>query len=357
MDRVVIVETRNVCARGSAWFRSDRRTSEATINERPVTLEQAVAAAVALLQSAKWPLISVGQGLSCEEQRMCVAIADLLRARLDSTTARTSLSHLLATQERGFASATFGEIRNRADLMIYWAIDAANRYPRLVPRYAPASATSIAVDVGAATATVDAHHRFTIAPSDELTTLIALTAPATAGIGAIFNEKRYIALVYDAEPDDRASRSAGRFDALIALSHALNDRARCATIAMRGSGNVSGADSVLTSATGYPTSVDFARGYPRYRPYGASEPDVVLVVGDRSEGVVNVAGAQTISIGPNATLVALGSTAVAIDAGAAGIHTAGTAVRADDVPLPLRPSLHAPRSVGDVLSAIMAGIR
>jgi formylmethanofuran dehydrogenase subunit B len=127
---------------------------------------------------------------------------------------------------------------------------------------------------------------------------------------------------------------------------------------MRGYGNVSGADSVFTAATGYPTAIDFARGYPQYRPHTSAAADVALVIGDRAGGSDHAVGViPTIVIGPNATAATLGAAAVAIDAGAAGIHTAGTAVRADDVPLPLRPTLRATRSVGDVLHTILDAVR
>jgi formylmethanofuran dehydrogenase subunit B len=282
----------------------------------------------------------------------------VLHARLDSTTSVTALPNVLASQERGFASSTFGEIRNRADLIVYWAIDLATRYPRFVSRYACTNATVAAIDVGDAVASVDAGHRFSIGVADELPTLLALRAPATDGVGALFNDARYVALVYDAEPDDRVARSPQRFDALLALSHALNDRTHCVAIGMRGFGNISGADAVFTAATGYPIAIDFARGYPRYRPHERSEPDVVVVVGDHSSGVYGgIDGVPVIAIGPNAILSALGPSHVAIDTGAAGIHTAGTAVRGDEVPLPLRPPLRAGRSVGDMLTALLAAVR
>jgi formylmethanofuran dehydrogenase subunit B len=357
VDGEAIIETQNVCALGDTWFRAPRSTSLATVDGRDATVEQAVATAIRLLGSATRPLVLVVPGLSCEEQRVCVAIADVLRARLDSTTTSTSLPQLIASQERGFAAATFGEVRNRADLVIYWGVDIAGRYPRFVSRYAPTSGKSVAVDVGAATATVDSNARFGIDPASELSTLIALRNPASDGIGALFNGKQYVALVYDAEPDERAVRSPQRFDAIIALAQSLNAQTRCAALGLRGAGNSPGADSVFTAHTGYPIAIDFARGYPRYRPYTATEADVVLVVGDGSASPHrHVAGVPTIAIGPNATRSALGW-AVSIDAGAAGTHTSGTAVRADDVPLPLRPALHAPRSVSDVLQTLLAAVR
>jgi formylmethanofuran dehydrogenase subunit B len=358
VDGEMIAETRNLCPLGSGWFRASRTTAQVTVDGQGATVDQAIAAAARLLGSAQRPLVFVAPGLSTEEQRACVALADVLHARLDSATTTTALPNVLAGQERGFASATFGEVRHRADLIVYWAIDIANRYPRFVSRYAPPTATVVAVDVGNATTSVDATHRFSIDPADELTRLIGLTRATSEGFGAVFNDKRYVVLVYDAEPDERADRSVQRFSALIALAQSLNDRTRCAAIAMRGSGNVTGADSAFTALTGYPTAVDFGRGYPQYRPHTVADPDVVLVVGDWTAGSTrSVGGARTIAIGSNAVVATLGVAGVSIDAGAAGIHAAGTAVRADDVPLPLRPTLPATRSVGDVLHALLDAVR
>jgi formylmethanofuran dehydrogenase subunit B len=47
-------------------------------------------------------------------------------------------------------------------------------------------------------------------------------------------------------------------------------------------------------------------------------------------------------LGPRATESALAFGVAAIDSGVAGIHEGGTALRMDDVPLPLRPSMDGP---------------
>src|SRR2546430_11904566 len=41
-----------------------------------------------------------------------------------------------AAQRRGRAGATLGEIRQRADVIVFWAVDPADRYPRYASRYA-----------------------------------------------------------------------------------------------------------------------------------------------------------------------------------------------------------------------------
>ena len=388
-----IAEARNACELGQRWFGSGQATSITRVDGADVSLEEAIAAATARLGNARRPIVYLAPGLSCETQREAAAIADQLHAQLDSITTVTALPFVLAGQAHGYAAATLGEVRNRADVVVFWGIDVAARYPRFTLRYAPdpqglhvadgrSSRTVIAVDIGDATATVDADHRIAINPGDELAALTALealirTSEAAARyasvtgttwrvareLGTALLVARYVALVYDAEPDPRAPRSEMRFEAFASLSQSLNDRTRCGAIAMRAGGNRSGADSILVAQTGYPCAVDFSRGYPRYAPHAQSarDADVTLVVGDSRSIPDSMAGQLTgfgnIVVGPNASEGPLGTQSVVIETGADGIHTSGTALRTDDVPLPLRASLHGPRSTANVLRAITAAVR
>src|SRR5688500_19418249 len=64
-----------------------------------------------------------------------------------------------------------------------------------------------------------------------------------------------IFIVADAKPDTHTpARDAGRAEALIAVTHALNGPTRAALSTLRAGGNRSGADSVATWQTGYPRS-------------------------------------------------------------------------------------------------------
>ena len=395
-----IVEARNACSLGARWFGDGRVPARCVADGRDIPLADAIMVAATMLGEAARPLVYLAPGLSCDAQREATSIADLLRARLDTVTSSTASRFILASQERGHASATFGEIRNRADVVVFWGIDLDARYPRFASRYAPDpigmhvergrdSRTVIAVDLGGSASTVDADRRVTVAPTEELATLTAMEAlvrspgdsrAALAALpGAAWSVARelapvvlsahYIALVYDAEPDERAERSPRRFDALASLSQALNGRTRCAAIALRAGGNRSGADSVLVSQAGYPFAVDFARGVPRYDPYDGSaarllerrEVDVALVIGDATSLPDDMGRAlsavRCIVIGPWASESPLGTSGVVIDAGRDGIHANGTAVRADDVPLPLRVSLAGPPAAANVARAIATAVR
>jgi formylmethanofuran dehydrogenase subunit B len=149
----------------------------ARVGEREMPVDAAVTAAAAALSRASRPLVYLAPGVSCETQREATAIADMLNGRLDSTTSATALPLVLSGQERGFASATFGEVRNRADVVVFWAVDIDGRYPRFVSRYAPDLAGThiaggrgsrhvVAVEVGGATSVRDANRRISLTAAE-----------------------------------------------------------------------------------------------------------------------------------------------------------------------------------------------
>ena len=399
VDSGRIVEARNACALGLAWFGDGVAPARLRAGGRDVTLDDALDAAAEMLESVRRPLVYLAPDITCEAQREAIALADRVRGALDSVTSATALPSVLAAQEQGRASATVGEIRNRADVMVFWGVDPSVRYPRYWTRYAPepaglhvpagrASRKVIAVDVGSSRGPADADVRVDIPPGEEVATLAALEAltrrglPAPTGatggaeepgtmpggwgnaraLGRLLTGARYVAIVADAEPQDE--RDDGRSAALIALTHTLNGPTRAALSTLRAGGNRSGADACLTSHTGYPTAVDFARGYPRYRPFDGTaaarlernEVDAVLAIGSADLIPPTLTSSMTrvphAVIGPRASAGAFASGRVVIDTAVAGIHESGTVLRMDDVPLPARQCLEGPPAAVAVLQAL-----
>lgn len=370
-----IVEAVNACELGLVWFGDGRGPNRIHVSGRTASLDDALDTAARMLAQAARPLVYLAPDISCEAQREAIALADVLHAMVDTVTSSTVMDTLLAAQEVGRAGATLGEVRNRADVLVFWGVDPARRYPRYTTRYGPdpigihlpdgrRSRTVVSVDVGESRGPVDADVRVAVAVEDEVATLTAFTGlvrrnvsdgpagqPPFVVAGELLDtieHGRYAVFVADAEPDDLNPRGdAGRASALITLTQALNGRTRCALSTLRGGGNRSGAETCLTSQTGYPAAVDFARGYPRYRPHDGAEPrlargdiDAVLALGSSSRIPVEVAAAMRelpcAVAGPRASEGPLGNAAVVIDTGVAGIHEDGTVVRMDDVPLPVR---------------------
>ena len=395
-----IVEAARACDLGAAWFGDGSLPAEAAIDTRPATMDAAVAAAAELVRASRRPLVYLAPGVTNEAAREAVALADVLGAALDSVTSDTAMAAILAAQERGRASATLGEVRQRADVVVWWGIDPSIRYPRYAERYAPlarglhapdgrASRTVIAVDIGDAVAAAEADRRFLLPGEDEVATLGALRSlvstpaveatphdgdPVRAAIWArarvlapALMSGRYVVVIADAEPADRAPETADahvRLSALIALVQALNGPTRAALSLLRAGGNRSGMDAVLTSQTGYPAAVDFSRGAPRYRPFDGRasqlaarrEVDAAIVIGylDDVPAAVSafIATVPSVVIGPDASAMTLGPRSVTIDTGLAGIHDAGTALRLDDVPLPVRAVLPGPPAAAAVVKAL-----
>jgi len=371
VERGRLTEAQRACVLGTAWFGDGQVPQEIRIRGRAGTVERAIAEAAKVLTGAQRPLVYLAGDISCEVQRDAVAIADRLRGAIDSL-AGTAGAGVLAAQRRGRAGATLGELRQRADLVVFWGVDPGARYPRYSARYAvdavglaaPAGRSSrrvIAVDLGEARGPADADGRVAIRPDAEVDALGAMRAtvqgrvagtdaalaPAIALVHGM-TQARYVALVADAEPGP-IPLDPDRAEALIALAQALNGRTRCALSTLRGGGNRSGADAVLTWQTGFPFAVDFGRGYPTYRPHAGAagrlaggEVDAALVIGAPAtlpDSVARgLAGVATVAIGPRASAAGW-KPVVAVDTGVAGIHEGGTAFRMDDVPLPLRPPL------------------
>lgn len=318
-----IVEAVNACELGERWFGDGQVPTLARIRDGGVTVPTALAEATLVLKTAKRPLVYLGAELSTNAQREACALADVLGARLDTVTPGELV---LAVQERGRCGATLGELRHRADIVVFWGLDPDHAYPRLRSRHLPEreGRQYISVDLSAEAAAL---------------TRAAVLGHGTTPLAERLLKGKYVAIVVDGEqrPD--------HIEALLALTEALNGPTRAALIILRGGGNRIGAESVLTWQTGYPKSIDFGRGVPRYCPYEPHDADAVLVVGSWQ----SVRQTPTIAIGPRASE---GPAVIAVDTGIAGIHEGGTAVRTDDIPVPLHPPL--PGTVPETAATVRA---
>ena len=136
------------CPLGDAWFAAltGDRPPEATVDGRTVSLDEAVDAAAAILGRARAPLVyGLGQ-TSCEAQRRAVALAEAIGAVVDAAGGGTAGA---AYQAIGSSTATFGEIRDRAELVVVWRADPVVTNPRLLERLRLERATRARRDPGA----------------------------------------------------------------------------------------------------------------------------------------------------------------------------------------------------------------
>jgi formylmethanofuran dehydrogenase subunit B len=364
------------CELGDAWFAERPAGPIATVEGRAASVDEAADAAAAILGQARAPLVyGLGQ-TSIEAQRRAVALAEALGAIVDPG-GGTGAS--LAYQAIGSSTATFGEIRDRAELVVAWRADPAVTNPRLLGRLrldraARGSRTLVVVDERRTATAEEADVFVELDVTQGFEALWALRALVS---GAPFDRDRAGDL-----PLDALGELAGRLQgaghvaflhgavdelgalALFSLVRDLSRERHTVTLGLRGEGNARGAEDVLAWQTGFPAAVSFARGYPRANPGELSatallergEVDAALVVA--SDPLARLPGLRelpTVVIDTRHTETAKAAR-VAFATAVEGIEVAGTAHRMDGVPVPLRALTDGGRgrmgSIEDVLAAI-----
>lgn len=384
-----IVQAEHACQLGADWFGDGRVPGATRVDGRECAADEALDAAAAVLRDAGGHLfVFLGDDLTCAAQSAALGIADRLRAVADGVVSETAATGILAMQRRGRAGATLGELRNRADLVIYWGVNPDARYPRYRSRYASYRAglhlrwgyggrMLVAVSIGEDAGPADADVHLSLRPEEELAALAELRArlagrtlggaapqsPELDDLAERLTHAKYVAIVVDGE-GAAEGRSPDRSEALITLAQALNAPTRAALSTLRGGGNRSGAEAVMTWQTGFPFAVDFSHGFPRYQPEHRGAElfqrgcfAAALIVGAHASVPPalqkQLAAVPVVAVGPRASEAPF-TARVAIDTGIAGIHEAGLGYRMDDIPLPLRAVVPGPRSASETLQQLAA---
>jgi formylmethanofuran dehydrogenase subunit B len=373
------------CPLGDEWFAE--RTADppppARVDGREVDFAEAVEAAAAILVEARLPLVcGLGQ-TDCESQRAAVALAEALGGVIDPVDGGAVGA---ASQALGLSTATFGELRDRAELVVAWRVDPVTSNPRLLPRLRLDRArraggrTLVVVDAERTPTAEEADEFIELPPGLELEALWALRAlvrkvPLDRALAARLPLEvlerlvdRLRACTYGAVLHGPAAYANAL--ALLALVRDLARVAHVVALPLRREAGARGAEDVLAWQTGYPAAVSFARGHPRARPgeFSAAglleraETDAAVIVGFDAlrhlppRAADHLRRIPTIVIDPRATETAAAAR-VAFTTAAAGVHREGTAHRMDGVPVALRAPLASDRAGdGEVLAAIEARI-
>ena len=138
LDEKRITKAKNACVLGRAWFAEHtiEDAPAAMIDGKEVTIEKAIEEAAQTLVKAKFPITYGLSDTTSEAQREAVAITDYVKGNIDTTTSVCHGPSGLAFQGVGESTSTLGEVKNRADLVIYWGGNPAESHPRHFGRYA-----------------------------------------------------------------------------------------------------------------------------------------------------------------------------------------------------------------------------
>jgi formylmethanofuran dehydrogenase subunit B len=283
----------------------------------------------------------------------------------------------------GKITCTLGEVKNRADFIVYWGGNPAECHPRHFTKYTimqkgkfvpgRKSRTMVLVDIRETPSAKAADIFLQIRPGKDFEVLSILRA-------LVKEQKVHPAAVeetglsYDQLQDFALRMKRAKFGVIffgmglsmtrgkhmnsagiLQLAAELNAYTKFVCMPMRGHGNVTGSDMVLRWSTGYPFGVSLSRGYPRFNPGEFSTVDLI-VRGDNDAalilgadpgatmpqpGIDHLARIPTIVLDPKVTHTSR-LARVHITTAVTGISAPGTAYRMDEIPLPLRPALKSP---------------
>ena len=101
----------------------------------PISMKEAIHKAAEILAKANYPILYGWSSTNCEAQRIGVELAEEVGGVLDNTAVVCHGPSLMGSQEVGIPTSTLGQIRHRADLIIYWGCDPWSAHPRHLERY------------------------------------------------------------------------------------------------------------------------------------------------------------------------------------------------------------------------------
>lgn len=386
------------CPNGRSFFLDyDPAFQKPTVDGRQVEWESAIQEAASILDKAESPLIYGLSSSSNEAQRKAVALADHIGAIIDSTSSVCHGPTGLAFQTVGNPTCSLGEVKDRADLVVFWGCNPLESHVRHLSRYSlnPKGLLTpngrqdrhmVVVDVRPTASSQKADQFIRIKPGWDYEALSALRAMLKerslevdeiggvalsqwAGLAHRMKTCRYGVAFFGMGLTMSSGRDHNVAE-LFSLAAELNQFTRFSVIPMRGHGNVAGADKVLTWQSGYPLAVSFARGYPQFGPGEFSavdvlarrEADAALIVASDPSGHFPKYAARHLE---NIPTILLNSTPNCTSSAARvffptacyGIDAEGTVCRMDNIPIRLRAVMANQRPTDEeVIQRIMEAI-
>jgi formylmethanofuran dehydrogenase subunit B len=141
VEKNVITKVRNACGMGESKFLgySLHRPLKPLIRKNGELVETSMAEAIKksaeILANASYPILYGWSNTSCEANRIGVELAEEVGGVIDNTSTVCHGPSVLSIQDIGFPTCTLGQVRHRADLVIYWGCNPWSAHPRHIERY------------------------------------------------------------------------------------------------------------------------------------------------------------------------------------------------------------------------------
>ncbi|MDD3070628.1 formylmethanofuran dehydrogenase subunit B [Methanoculleus horonobensis] len=385
-------EVYNACAIGAEKFlhsqAKDRITRPRMRQEdgswKEISYDEAIEYTATMLAEAKKPLMYGWSSTNCEAQAVGSEIGEAVGAVMDNTATVCHGTSLIAVQDIGIPSCTLGEVKNRADRILFWGCNPAHAHPRHMSRYSifPRGFFTGKGHTGRKMIVVDPRPTDTASMADihlqieqgrDYELLNALRVAFKGEklpdvVAGIPKEKIYeaaetlksgrFAIIFFGMGVTQSLGKNHNIDEAIAVTRDLNEYTKAAIMPMRGHYNVTGSGQVWGWQFGFPYAVDLSRGFARYNPGETTsndllrrdEVDAVFVLGSDPgahfpfSSVKKIYNLPSVVIDPHETPTSE-VCKVHVPVAFVGVEVGGCAYRMDNVPIETRKVVDAPEGM------------
>jgi formylmethanofuran dehydrogenase subunit B len=351
---------------------------------KEVSYDEAVEYTAQMLARAKKPLMYGWSSTSCEAQSVGHEIAEKVGAIVDNTATVCHGTTLIAVQDVGIPSCTLGEVKNRADRIIFWGCNPAHAHPRHQSRYSifprgfftnkgHKNRKVVVVDPRRTDTAKMADYHFQIEQGRDFELLSAFRVavrgewlPDTvAGIpkeriyeaAEVLKSGRFGIIFFGMGVTQSLSKNHN-IDNAIMLTKDLNEYTKFSIMAMRGHYNVTGSGQVMGWQFGFPYAIDLSRGFARYNPGETTsndllirgEVDAVFVLGSDPgahfpiSSVKKISELPSVCVDPHITPTSEVSK-LHVPVAFVGVEVGGNCYRMDNVPIDARKVVDPPEGV------------
>ncbi len=392
-EKNIVNKVYTACRVGVAHMKEGRESAAFRVDNKPVDEATAISEAAAILKNAKNPLI-FGLGTSTNEtQKLAIELAKKTSATLDDTSSFCLGRVVEALLNNKFKVCTLDDVRNKADVTIFWGADPSDSHPRHLSKhsYFPRGTekqrgweeerTAIAIDIRKShTAKICGNHFYQIPPGGDAEFIDALIAGLSGKLPKTsynFPPKRILELANILKGAKFGVVFVGlglvysleNLEPLFRLMDALNEKANFHLIPMVGHYNMRGFNENLFEETGYVNSVKFEAGTVKHgSEYSIVEAlkektvDAALIIGSDPLSSLprsvakNLLEIPVISMDPCETLTSR-SAKVYINTAISGVESGGSATRMDGVKVDFKPVVETKRLSDEaVLKKIMEAL-
>ena len=376
IDDNVITEVKTACRKGVSRIKGCNEPMPPTVEGQQVDIDVAIGAAADILKNSESPLI-FGLGNSTDgAQKKAIELAKHIGAILDDTSSFCQGPTLEAIFSKAIKSCTLDDVRNKADVIVYWGADPSNSHPRHLSKFSyfprgqerqrgwEEDRTMITIDIRKShTAKIsgDKFHKIPLQADEEfIDALIDALSGKVPKVSFEYDPKRILELANILKNAKFGIIFVGlglvysldNMDPIVKLMDKLNELSNFHLIPMVGHYNMRGFNQNLFNETGHLNRVKFEKGNNTKVQHGAEfsiveslnekKVDAALIIGSDplsslpravADHLLNI---PVIAIDPCETFTSR-KAKVTIPSALSGVECGGSAIRMDGEEVKFEP--------------------